>query len=236
MKNVDGSKREMNWPSAVIFDLDGTLVDSSVDLTSSLNQLLAERQSAPFSRLETIGFVGGGIALLVERALRARRIDPSPEELAAAVDRYKAIYAGRLTEATRLYDGALEVLMVLQARGVRTAVCTNKTEALAHGIIEGLGFGDRLDVIIGGQPGRPLKPSPAPLLDALAQLGVAADDAIMVGDSSADVKCAKAAGVAVVCVSFGFSSVPVRELGADAVIDSYEAFDDACRGLRAAVV
>jgi phosphoglycolate phosphatase len=236
MKNVDGSKREMNWPSAVIFDLDGTLVDSSVDLTSSLNQLLAERQSAPFSRLETIGFVGGGIALLVERALRARRIDPSPEELAAAVDRYKAIYAGRLTEATRLYDGALEVLMALQARGVRTAVCTNKTEALAHGIIEGLGFGDRLDVIIGGQPGRPLKPSPAPLLDALAQLGVAADDAIMVGDSSADVKCAKAAGVAVVCVSFGFSSVPVRELGADAVIDSYEAFDNACRELGAAVV
>jgi phosphoglycolate phosphatase len=236
MKNVDGSKREMNWPSAVIFDLDGTLVDSSVDLTSSLNQLLAERQSAPFSRLETIGFVGGGIALLVERALRARRIDPSPEELAAAVDRYKAIYAGRLTEATRLYNGALEVLTALQARGVRTAVCTNKTEALARGIIEGLGFGDRLDVIIGGQSGRPLKPSPAPLLDALAQLGVAADDAIMVGDSSADVKCAKAAGVAVVCVSFGFSSVPVRELGADAVIDSYEAFDDACRGLRAAVV
>jgi phosphoglycolate phosphatase len=236
MKNVDGSKREMNWPSAVIFDLDGTLVDSSVDLTSSLNQLLAERQSAPFSRLETIGFVGGGIALLVERALRARRIDPSPEELAAAVDRYKAIYAGRLTEATRLYDGALEVLTALQARGVRTAVCTNKAEALAHGIIEGLGFGDRLDVIIGGQPGRPLKPSPAPLLNALAQLGVAADNAIMVGDSSADVKCAKAAGVAVVCVSFGFSSVPVRELGADAVIDSYEAFDDACRGLRAAVV
>lgn len=236
MKNVDGSKREMNWPSAVIFDLDGTLVDSSVDLTSSLNQLLAERQSAPFSRLETIGFVGGGIALLVERALRARRIDPSPEELAAAVDRYKAIYAGRLTEATRLYDGALEVLMALQARGVRTAVCTNKTEALAHGIIEGLGFGDRLDVIIGGQPGRPLKPSPAPLLDALAQLGVAADNAIMVGDSSADVKCAKAAGVAVVCVSFGFSSVPVRELGADAVIDGYAAFDDACLALRAAVV
>jgi phosphoglycolate phosphatase len=236
MKNVDGSKREMNWPSAVIFDLDGTLVDSSVDLTSSLNQLLAERQSAPFSRLETIGFVGGGIALLVERALRARRIDPSPEELAAAVDRYKAIYAGRLTEATRLYDGALEVLTALQARGVRTAVCTNKTEALARGIIEGLGFGDRLDVIIGGQSGRPLKPSPAPLLDALAQLGVAADDAIMVGDSSADVTCAKAAGVAVVCVSFGFSSVPVRELGADAVIDNYAAFDDACLALRAAVV
>jgi phosphoglycolate phosphatase len=89
-------------------------------------------------------------------------------------------------------------------------------------------------VIVGGKPDRALKPSPAPLLDALSQLGVKADDAIMVGDSSADVKCAKAANVRSICVSFGFSSIPVRELGADAVIDSYAGFDDACQTLRVA--
>lgn len=220
-----------SWPLAVVFDLDGTLVDSSGDLTSSLNELLAERQLAPFSRAETIGFVGGGIALLVERALRTRKLDPSPEALSAAVERYKTIYSSRLTESTHLYDGALDVLDSLRARGVRTAVCTNKTEALARGIVEGLGFGDRVDVIVGGKPGRALKPSPAPLLDALLQLGVTADDAVMVGDSGADVKCARAVNVRTICVSFGFSSIPVRELGADAVIDSYTEFDDACRML-----
>jgi phosphoglycolate phosphatase len=183
------------------------------------------------SRAETIGFVGGGIALLVERALRTRKLDPSPEALSAAVERYKTIYSGRLTESTHLYDGALDVLDSLRARGVRTAVCTNKTEALARGIVEGLGFGDRVDVIVGGKPGRALKPSPAPLLDALLQLGVTADDAVMVGDSGADVKCARAVNVRTICVSFGFSSTPVRELGADAVIDSYTEFDDACRVL-----
>jgi phosphoglycolate phosphatase len=234
MENDVLAKRTRNWPLAVVFDLDGTLVDSSGDLTTSLNELLAERQLAPFSRMETIGFVGGGIALLVERALRTRKLDPSPEELLAAVDRYKTVYSGRLTESTHLYDGALDVLDALKVRGVRTAVCTNKTEALARGIIGGLGFNGRIDVIVGGKPDRALKPSPAPLLDALSQLGVKADDAIMVGDSSADVKCAKAANVRSICVSFGFSSIPVRELGADAVIDSYAGFDDACQTLRVA--
>jgi len=221
-----------NWPSAVVFDLDGTLVDSSPDLTSSLADLLAERKLTPFSRLETIGFVGGGIALLVERALRARGVDFTADELAAAVDRYKTIYRGRLTEATRLYDGALAALDALKAQGISTAVCTNKTEALARGIIEGLGFADRIDVLIGGRPDRPLKPSPAPLLDALTQLGVERDDAVMVGDSNADVQCAKAAGVAVICVGFGYAHGPVRDLGANAIIDGYAEFDAACRQLR----
>lgn len=224
--------KPQNWPSAVVFDLDGTLVDSSSDLTSSLADLLAERQLAPFSRLETIGFVGGGIALLVERALRARGVDFTADELAAAVDRYKTIYRGRLTEATRLYDGARELLDALKAQGRSTAVCTNKTEALARGIVDGLGFDDRIDVLIGGRPDRALKPSAAPLLDALAQLGVGAEDAVMVGDSNADVQCAKAAGVAVICVGFGYAHGPVRDLGADAVIDSYAEFDAACQRLR----
>jgi phosphoglycolate phosphatase len=221
-----------NWPSAVVFDLDGTLVDSLADLTSSLADLLAERQLAPFSRLETLGFVGGGIGLLVERALRARGVEFSAAELDVAIDRYKAIYRGRLIEATRLYDGALAVLDALKAQGISTAVCTNKTEALARGIVEGLGFNDRIDVLIGGRPDRPLKPSAAPLLDALTQLGVGRDDAVMVGDSNADVQCAKAAGVPVICVGFGYAHSPVRELGADAVIDSYAEFESACRRLR----
>jgi len=232
----DDRGKPQSWPSAVVFDLDGPRVDRSLDLTSSLNDLLAERQLAPYSRLETIGFVGGGIALLVERALRARGVDCAADDLAAAVDRYKAIYRGRLTEATRLYDGALGVLDMLKVQGIATAVCTNKTEALARGIIAGLGFDDRIDVIVGGRPERPLKPSPAPLLAALTELGVGVGDAVMVGDSSADVQCARAAGVPVICVGFGYAHGPVQELGADMVIDSYAEFGAAFRklGVRAA--
>lgn len=228
MPYISGNKIDRGWPDAVIFDLDGTLVDSSADLTSSLNDLLAECQQAPFSREETLRFVGGGIAVLVQRALKARGVERDAQGLSATVARYQSIYEARLTETTRLYDGALDVLVSLKSRGVKIAICTNKTENLASGIVKGLGFAGHIDAVIAGCATRALKPSPVPLFDALTYLGITSGDAIMVGDSITDVTCARAAGIPVICVSFGYSHIPARDLGADAVIDHYAEFDDAC--------
>lgn len=223
---------EKDWPSAVVFDLDGTLVDSSGDIMASLNELLASRKLAPFSVDRVLDFVGGGIAALVERAFKARNIALSADELPVLVALFHSIYSARLIDLTKTYAGALDVIVALKARGVRIGLCTNKTEDLARGIVEGLGLGKYFDAIVGGGPGRPLKPSPIPLFDTLAHLGVAAPDAVMVGDSGADVKCARAAGVAIIGVSFGYSRIPMKQLGADVTIDSYAEFDVACDSLR----
>lgn len=222
-----------HWPSAVVFDLDGTLVDSSGDITSSLNELLAIKHLAPFSVEHALEFVGDGIATLVERAFRAKGSLFVSDELPALVARYQSIYGARLTDSTKMYAGALQVISDLKARGIRIGICTNKSEYLAIGIIEGLGLRKYFDVIVGGRSGRPSKPSPIPLFDTLAHLGVATADTIMVGDSAIDVQCAKATGVMIIGVSFGYSRTPMCELGADITIDSYAEFEVACNSLRA---
>lgn len=223
------------WPAAVVFDLDGTLVDSVGDITSSINDLLARRHLAPFSENLVRGFIGDGIDALVERAFYVRGVVFSAGELQTTVESYELIYGGRLTETTKPYPGVVAAISDLRARGVVTGICTNKLEDKAFGVVAGLGLDKYFDVIVGARRGRPSKPSPVPLYDTLEYLGVAAASTIMVGDSVVDVKCARAAGVAVIGVSFGYSRTPMRELGPDAAIDSYAEFETACASLKARV-
>lgn len=218
------------WPAAVVFDLDGTLVDSVGDITSSVNDLLAARRLPPFSEHLFRKFIGDGIDALVERAFSARGIVFSSEELLAAVEAYESIYGARLTDSTRAYAG-----VELRAHGVGIGICTNKLEDKAVGVIEGLGLCKYIDAIVGARRGRPAKPSPIPLFDTLEYLGVDAADTVMVGDSVVDVQCARAAGVAIIGVSFGYSQTPMRKLGPDVTIDSYDEFRAACASLRARV-
>jgi phosphoglycolate phosphatase len=222
-----------HWPAAVIFDLDGTLVDSVGDIASSINDLLAARCLPPFPEDQVRKFIGGGIDALVERAFYARGIVLRSEELRSAVESYEDIYGARLTESTRIYDGVVRIISELRARGVGIGICTNKLEDKAVGVIEGLGLRKYFDVVVGARRGCPAKPSPDPLFDTLERLGVDTADTIMVGDSVVDVQCARAAGVAIIGVSFGYSQTPMRELGPDATIDGYDEFGAACASLRA---
>lgn len=228
-----GCEVDESWPAVIVFDLDGTLVDSSGDLTASLNEVLAEHKLRPFEVAEAVKFVGDGIRMLVKRGFLARQAGLSKNELRAAVNRFHAVYRRHLTGTTKPNDGVIEIVAAIKARGVRIGVCTNKAEDLALRIIDKLGLGRYVDVVVGSRPGRPLKPSPIPLIDTLSRLGVPSADAIMVGDSHVDVQCARAAGLPVVCVSFGYSRTPVHELGADIVIDSFAEFDAACQALKA---
>ncbi|MBI3699730.1 MAG: HAD-IA family hydrolase [Afipia sp.] len=221
-----------HWPAAVVFDLDGTIVNSLGDITSSINTLLAAYGHPLFSESAIREFVGDGMDALVERAFSARGVVFSPKERETAIRSYELTYGARLTDTTRPYAGVVAVISELRERGVSIGVCTNKAEDQAVSIVEGLGLRGYVDAIVGARRGRPAKPSPIPLLHTLEYLRVNAADAIMVGDSAVDVQCAKAAGVAVIGVSFGYSRVPMRVIGPNVTIDDFGEFKAACASLR----
>lgn len=226
------AKRKSNWPSAVVFDLDGTLVDSAGDIASALNELLESKQLAPFSLDEVIGFIGDGITALVQRAFMARDVVLGSQGLSANVAQFKKIYGSRATDLTRPYSGVPELISNLRQRGIAVGICTNKEEGLAQKIVNALGLGGQLDIVVGSRPNRPAKPSPVSLLETVASLGVSHAEAIMVGDSAIDMRCARYAGIPFIGVTFGYSSPPMSELSADVVIESYQDFEAACDFLR----
>ncbi len=203
------------------FDLDGTLVDSNLDLCPAVNHALALEGRPPIDDEETRHLIGGGARKMLERALlRTGGPVPPPrfEELAAdLLDHYGA----HIADNTVPYDGCLEALDALSARGCKLAVCTNKVEALARELIERLGMSSRFACILGGDtmgPGR-AKPAPDMIEEAIARCG--GGRFAMVGDSTYDTMAAKAANVPVVALSFGYNDLPAKELGADVVIDHY---------------
>lgn len=203
---------------AVLFDLDGTLVDSAEDLRRALNAVLAERGLRSLGLAEVKGMIGDGAAKLVERGLAATGGDLAGH--GEALRRFLAIYEANAAEATRPYPGVAETLAALKARGLPLAVVTNKPAAATAAVLEALGLAPFFQAVVGGDTLLERKPHPAPLLHALAALGVSPGEALMVGDNHHDVKAARAAGAAAIAVTYGYSHVPHAELGADHLIDS----------------
>ena len=228
---MDIASQTCRWPAAIVFDLDGTLVDSAPDIALALNRLLAAERLPACSVEETVGFVGGGIASLVEQAFKARG-SLSGRDLSRLVARYSELYGGALTAQTREYAGVSHLLRRLRSSGIQLGLCTNKEQSLAERIVSDLALDGFFNVIVGGVADRIQKPSPIPLLHTISLLGVTPDQAVMVGDSIADIRCAEAAGVAFLGVSFGYSRPPLRDLGAKVVIDCFSEFDAACQASR----
>jgi phosphoglycolate phosphatase len=210
-------RKPQDWPLAVVFDLDGTLADSVADLRDALNYALGVRNLAPFPLEQVKEMVGGGIPKLVERALTAHGVK-DVELLPLAADFVK-YYQDNLTLRTTLYEGAAELLETLRGQGRRLGLCTNKQHDLSVQIVRELGIEKYFSAVAGARAGHPHKPDPAPLLGVLGTLGASPQDAVMVGDSGADVACAKAAGVVPIAVRFGYAHVSADELGAAVVID-----------------
>lgn len=204
------------------FDLDGTLLDTHQDLGAALNHALviAERPTVPIP--EVPGLIGGGGRTMLRKALERSGGLPSDAEFDALYDHLLEFYAANITNFTALFPGGEEMLDGLAARGVKVAVVTNKLEALARKGFEALGLSDRFFTIIGGDtlgPGR-AKPKPD-LIELMIERG-GGGKAAFVGDTTYDVGAARAAGVPVVAVSFGFNDIPVHQLGADAVIGHFD--------------
>ncbi len=187
-------------PPLIVFDLDGTLVDSRQDLADSANELLAGFGAAPLATDEVAAMVGDGARQLVARALTAAALDVDAD---AALDRFLEIYDRRLLLHTKPYDGLPAILRALAAKA-RLAVLTNKPEAPSRRILDALGLAPAFGRVIGGDSGWPRKPDPAGLRQLLAWADVGAAAAVMVGDSMVDVETARRAGVRVCIAAYGF--------------------------------
>lgn len=206
------------WPQAVLFDLDGTLIDSVPDLAAATNELLDGDGLAPLTVDAVRSMIGNGVKKLVERAYQAASKPLAGETLVEATNRMMAIYGGHLTRHTTLMTDAAETVSAFRRAGAKIGVVTNKPEALTHELLNHFGLDDKVDVVVGGDTGPKRKPSPDMLHHAVAVLGLNAGQAVMVGDSPADIDAAKTAGMASVAVEGGYTDVPVEDLGADRVI------------------
>lgn len=207
--------------SAVVFDLDGTLVDSSPDIASAMNEVLAEAGRRPLSLGEIQGMVGDGTTALVVRAFAAADgIEPPKQTIGPQVERFRTLYEARATRETRPYPGVVETVRTLDAAGYRMALCTNKPDRPAQAILEAFGLSPFIRAVVGGESAPARKPDARHLEAALGLLGAAAGEAFMVGDGINDVLAARALSVPVVLVSFGFSK-SAAGLAGDAVIDRF---------------
>lgn len=200
----------------VIFDLDGTLVDSAPDLSDALDIVLAERGLAPIGLLGTRALIGHGIAELVKAGLATRGQTPPPDELARAVARFLTHYTAHLSRKSRPYPEAAEVLTHLRQSGWRLAVCTNKLEASARALLGDLGLLSNFAIVAGPDTFGVAKPHPGHLLGCLPAGPV---NAIKIGDSEVDIACARAAGLPVIAATWGYAKRPVAEFGPDAIVD-----------------
>ena len=207
--------------AAVVWDLDGTLVDSATDIATSLNRLLGENELAALDDALIKNMIGEGVAVLIRRGFEAHGITPDGKRLESLVERFLVIYSEVATASTRLFPGAREALQSLSDAGLRQAICTNKPEAITRQVLAGLGIADCFDVVIGGDTLPRNKPDPLPLLTALEGLDVAPERSLMVGDSAIDVQTAHAAGVSIAFVTFGYGPGPSHPHKADYLIDDF---------------
>lgn len=220
----------MNPYPGYFFDLDGTLVDTAPDIGAALNHTLKRHGYAEVDEALTRHWIGHGARVLIEHALKAealrkgasadRKIPSTDIEplLAVFLDYYRA----HLTERGAPFPGVVEALRAMQARGARMAVVTNKLAGLSVPLLTELRLDGFFQTIIGGDTAARPKPAADPALLACERLDLRPAEALFVGDSAADVSCARAAGCPVVVVRDGYShGTPAAELGADAVIESF---------------
>jgi len=218
-------------PRTIVFDLDGTLVDTAPDLIASLNVLFAREGLAPITPNEGRGMIGGGIKRLIERGLTTQGRGFTAGEVDALYADYVTHYAEHIADSSRPYPGVEAALDLLAARGSRFAVCTNKLAWLSVRLLDRLGLAPRFVAICGPDTFGVQKPDPEALRRTIAAAGGDPADAVMVGDSATDIRTAQAAGVPVVAVDFGYTEVPVTELDPDRVISHFDALPEAIAAL-----
>jgi phosphoglycolate phosphatase len=199
----------------IIFDLDGTLVDSSVDITNALNYAIEPYNLEKITVERTIGMVGEGLTRLCEKMLGEEKKAVAPDVL----DRFLRYYSEHLTDFTVPYPGVRETLQKLS--GYRKAVISNKREILSRRLIEALGLAKYFEIILGSDSVEEKKPSPKPIFQILSILSMKPQEALIVGDSPYDIKAGKAAGITTVAVTYGYRERKLLE-EADFLIDKMD--------------
>lgn len=208
--------------ATIVFDLDGTLVDTAPDLIASLNHTITAAGLEPVGYEDITHLVGQGAKTMIERAFRLREVPLTDGEVPALLDRFITHYLDEMPGKSRPFPGLLAALDRLSAEGYRLAVCTNKMERLALPLIEKLGLSSRFAVIAGGDTFPVRKPDGAHVISTVNKAGGDPNRSIMVGDSINDILAAKNAGIPSIAVPFGYSDIPVDMLGADRVIGHFD--------------
>lgn len=208
-------------PAAVLFDFDGTLIDSAPDIVACLNETLAAFGRPPVPFEEGRRMIGRGAPVLIDRGF-ARSGGP-PEDPDAALGLFLERYMTGLVAHTTLYPGALDILGRLADRGVPVGLVTNKPIRPTRAILDHFGLDTAFGVVLGGDSVPAKKPAPDMIVAAAESLGVDPAAAWVVGDSDNDVGAARAAGAGAIAVTFGYSMVPAHALGADHVIEDLPA-------------
>lgn len=218
--------------SAIIaFDLDGTLVDTAPDLIATLNAVFAENDVPPVVYEEARKMIGGGVKLLLKRGLAAQNIAFSAADLDRLFADYLERYVAHIADRSRPFDGLVACLDRLEAQGFRFAVCTNKLEWLSVRLLDALGLSRRFAAICGQDTFGVAKPDPAMLQKTVRKAGGDPARALMVGDSATDIDTARAAGIPVIAVDFGYTETPVALLNPDCIISHFDALPGAVQRL-----
>ena len=195
--------------AAVVFDLDGTLVDSAAELADALDRLLAEYDLPPAGVEATKRMVGDGARLLLGRGLRQAGVELAPADFEAAFARFIDIYENELSDSSTLYPGARACLDGLARRGLKLGLCTNKPARPTRQLLARLDLTDRFSAVVGGGDTAELKPHPLPLLTVVERLGAQPETTLYVGDSRTDLETARAAGLAIALLPSGYGMQPV---------------------------
>jgi phosphoglycolate phosphatase len=209
----------------LIFDLDGTLVDSAPDLRAALNEMLRERGRAPLSPGQVRRMIGDGAPALVARALAAGGGAALADK--TALPRFLELYQANATRLTRPYPDVPETLLALRRAGYRTAICTNKPQRATIGVLQGLDLEALFDAVAGGDRFAVKKPDPGHLLGVIGELGGQNRRAAMIGDSEIDAAAAHGAAVPFVLMRYGYARVDPEALAADARLDHFSDLPDA---------
>ncbi len=205
----------------VIFDLDGTLIDTAPDLIASLNHTIAAADLAPVTFDDLTHLVGQGARVMIRRAFELRGQEVREPAVEPLLHRFLDHYKREMPGASQPYPGLLEALDRLTDAGFTAAVCTNKLEELAFPLLERLGLVDRFPVVTGGDTFAFRKPDARHILGTIEKAGGDPVESVMIGDSINDILAARNAGIPSIAVTFGYSDVPVAELQPDHVIEHF---------------
>ena len=220
--DVAGAQAEV----AIIFDLDGTLVDTAPDLIAALNSVLIVEGQQPIDTGDLRHFVGHGVRAMFEQAFLRTVADVPQDRLTALTDRFLTYYRANIARGSRPFPGVPQTLERLALAGAGLGVCTNKAQDLTELLLRELSLAHHFPAVIGGGRTPDSKPDPRHVFEVVKALRRNCNRAVFVGDSAVDVQAARAAEIPVIAMSYGYTPVPAAQLGADAVLDDFAQLPD----------
>ena len=219
----------------IVFDLDGTLIDTAPDLVDTLNVVFAREGLPPVPYETARNLIGGGARMMIARGIAAEGRTVTPAELERLFQDFLAHYSEHIADRSQPFPGLIDALDAMAANDWRFAVCTNKLEYLSVLLLKQLGLAHRFAAICGQDTFGVQKPDPEVLRRTIAAAGGTLRSAIMIGDSLTDIRTARAAGIPVIAVDFGYTDRPVSELGPDRIISRFAELPSAAAELFVAI-